>query len=1207
MATNNNIPTLVSFIPQIDGEFKSRFYNAVKAFTKDLPPAEKCKIAEQEIYWVENECRMNLNQRKRYRAIWSLLKDLINGSWNAEFINGVLYMRMPQVITPKDAKGNDAIREIKDKIRGWMKENRQEKINISKPFIDEMERSSKNHKGIINLIAEGPELFERLEKVKNGHLSIEKAIVPYLQLVNDEKDPFTGLRLRDIWRYFRLTWSNPAENTPGRTLQYLVRDAASPNHAIMGIASLENCPLRILDRDKFIGWEPESFISNYGKSPSAKKESIHALLRFIDESIEDIDYSKICKEDDVRNPTSELIDKLSLSRITAIDNSNKQLRIPMQTKADRDNYANSLFNKKRVVAISKLLTAKYHFLKLLQSANFIAEYDKFIESKDGIKYINDALLAHKSRHIGSSMMELNVCGAIPPYNEILSGKLVALLALSPQVIHDYKTHYQNSKSEIASRMKNKSVIRPADLAYIGTTSLYSIGSSQYNRLKIPKSLFNSTFDVKWLELGKTTGYGTLHISKLTTKYLNDTLDPEQQHSNHIMGEGASPKLRLITTALTNLLFTNVVPSPKEFTKHAMPRIVYGACLAENSQEYLMGKEETLKYYTNIGNYETDTQKIINFWRTRWLKSRLNYSPIFTRIKNYKRESLLIGEVQPRKLEQNAETLQEENLPAYDDDNLKFIRGFYRGTSAYADRAESNHLKQIHIKTELDDAILEAVQKGMDVILTGNPGDGKTHIMRALHDELASKGIKFIQELDASTKSNDELFNEWIKTDKEHIPFLLAINAAVLYSLYDYCKKNNFQFAKINEAYQQLSNSIVYHNEPTSPNQVVVFDLSKRNILTQSIVKSAISKLTDEKLYSQCHSCPHYRECSATINRNLLNDDLFQKRLCTIFEKISYLGFHATLRELQSFISYLIFANKSCDQLGKEAGSAKNDIVNLIYGESKIRGKGLLFKALCKTMDPKNISHPIWDENLLSNQNLEGTWSPLFKEPLNSIPTVDLNAFELRKRQFYFFNQHGEELLKIQNDDVTQFQQFLTDIQDPDKSKICLKQLVTSLNRFFTPEFAGKAKALRVWIGHRYNNEPRHILISQTEIPVKQFSIGIPKLSTIMNTGIKMPCNFIRLELKTNPRIHLKIDYKMYALLKAAQNGVPVLFTSSNLTKNIWRFMELLQNNTDVIDNDEIDIHLKDIQTKNEVQISIDCDENKYSSIKSVQLNSNYSN
>ena len=103
-------------------------------------------------------------------------------------------------------------------------------------------------------------------------------------------------------------------------------------------------------------------------------------------------------------------------------------------------------------------------------------------------------------------MELNVCGAIPPYNEILGGKLVALLATSPQVISDYRDRYSDKRSEIASRLKGEDVCRPADLVYVGTTSLYYVGSSQYNRLKIPGYIFNSSHDVRWKELGKTVGF-----------------------------------------------------------------------------------------------------------------------------------------------------------------------------------------------------------------------------------------------------------------------------------------------------------------------------------------------------------------------------------------------------------------------------------------------------------------------------------------------------------------------------------------------------------------------------------------------------------------------------------------------------------------------------------------------------------------------------
>lgn len=185
-------------------------------------------------------------------------------------------------------------------------------------------------------------------------------------------------------------------------------------------------------------------------------------------------------------------------------------------------------------------------------------------------------------------MELNVCGAIPPYNEILGGKLVALLATSPQVVHDYKTRYENKASEIASRLKGQPVCRPAELVYVGTTSLYYVGSSQYNRLKIPGEVFGSDFDVVWKRLGMTIGFGTMHISKATTLSLTEATSDGFNRINHVFGEGASPKMRLLTMAIRELIEATNEDS-KDFSKHAMSRIVYGACLASNTSDYLLGK------------------------------------------------------------------------------------------------------------------------------------------------------------------------------------------------------------------------------------------------------------------------------------------------------------------------------------------------------------------------------------------------------------------------------------------------------------------------------------------------------------------------------------------------------------------------------------------------------------------------------------------
>ena len=93
MITNRVIP----FRPKLEGEFRTRFYTAVQNITEETNAVELERIASEEVYWVENICSVNLAQRKKYRAIWMLLRDLIRASWKACYREGVLEMRLPSL------------------------------------------------------------------------------------------------------------------------------------------------------------------------------------------------------------------------------------------------------------------------------------------------------------------------------------------------------------------------------------------------------------------------------------------------------------------------------------------------------------------------------------------------------------------------------------------------------------------------------------------------------------------------------------------------------------------------------------------------------------------------------------------------------------------------------------------------------------------------------------------------------------------------------------------------------------------------------------------------------------------------------------------------------------------------------------------------------------------------------------------------------
>lgn len=1186
---NREIP----FRPKLEGDFRVRFYNAASEIKDGTSVLEIEKIANREIKWVEEECLFNLEQRKKYRAVWLLFRDLIRASWKTCYREGVLYMSLPS-LNGADMRDTTSP-EVKALLRSWMSESRHERLVTYTDFINRMENPGANKLGIDSLIADGGELAERLECAKNGDVAVTEAVKPYLQLVKEnERDEFTGLKLSEIWRYFRLTWSTPAETTPGRTMQYLIRDAAHPMHAVMGIASLENCAVQITCRDDFIGWNQKAYIDRLLELTSEDaRANFKTLLKYIEDGIAGIDYSELCTAATIQKPTDEDIQALQDIAADAEQRRQQLLRDSLENNIDEDEKSElgsitkdtekALYHRKRAEQLAKLLLAKKVITDLCDTEAFDDIWRDFCKGELGNSVIRNALVAQKTKHIGSSMMELNVCGAIPPYNEILGGKLVALLATSPQVVHDYKERYANKSSEIASRLKGKPVCRPADLVYVGTTSLYYVGSSQYNRLKLPKEIFESDYDVVWKQLGMTIGFGTMHISKATTMSLTEATTDDFSRINHVFGEGASPKMRLLTMSIRELLESTNEDS-KDFSKHAMSRIVYGACLAKNTFDYLLGIDKEPIYYTDMSDYRKGTDIIIDYWQNRWLRSRLNYEPIFGRIRDFnKREFLVSNQINEDEKWSFTKLKEGTHMPIGDgvQTGLQFVRDFYRGSSAYADHIDSSLLSNIHLVTRLDQAILDAAVSGKDIVLTGNPGDGKTHIIRMLKDKLEALGKSVAIEIDASTLPNEEIYRHWNEARDKKVPYVIAINAAVLYSLYQHCK----DFELVKNAYQQMSHGVVFHDEKSDVADIVVFDLSKREVLTEEILKQAIVKLTDEKHYAECKKCPLNSSCEVHRNCKLLNDELFQSRLAIILQRVALQGYHATLRELQGFISYLIFGNRTCKAITKTAGNKEFNLVNLIYS-----GKGGLFKAIQNAIDPTNISHPIWDERLLNNDIDPGTWVKDYEVPAEAIAYDNYELFQLRKRQFFFFNRDGSALLDILDDEVKHFQELLK--QDDSKT---IKELIFKLNKFFGAEKPSNSE-LQIWSGHRYDNEPRKVLISVGSIKKSGLKIGHPTLSKTMQTGIEMTTNYLRLEKKNASNIFLKIDFDMYVLLTEADRGVPVLFMESDLVKKVWRFIEQLQSVSEIDEDDPVNISLLDVQNKKKIVVKLDQEENKYSTI-----------
>ncbi len=654
--TNNNVEEL--FNPTLSQVYKNKFQELIVRMDNAYANY-RVRILKDEIETQKVSEESDIEKLK-YVASLRVLLDLIQQGWVVDIRNGALYL----LFSSKNSNNKDYI-----KYRLSFEKNAQFEEKSIVQFVERMEKNrtfNGREISIKSLIGDPTAL---INKINNNEVIVN----PYIQQVTHDRDVYTGYKLSDIWRYFRYTWSIPYKTMPGRNIYYLVRDGAQENHPIIGIFALGNSILNLTVRDNDIGWTIDAVDTNMarkqeiqksnkqisqteGKEVSAKIERfleseeeyikrteeyasklLNQLETNIKEALNDIYVKDLGYHRNTRHSAEVYIQKLREQA--------EELRQKNMNNTKSDNVTDwvaeaesDLFKKKRLIELAKILETRNIFQKY-HTSSAREQMLAMLKKDDGRKAISAALLANRKNKIGANMMDIIVCGAIPPYNELLGGKLVSILACSPQVISDYTSRYKKQVSEIASRMKGKRVIRDSRLAYMGTTSLYAVGSSQYNRIKVP---ITEDFELNYKKVGVTEGFGTVYFSKSTTDLLSRILEITDggKKINHIFGEGTSPRFRLISRGVASLGL-----KADSFLQHYSPRIVYCMELAKNSKEFLNGYTSDLQYAFDLESTESITRvtrEMSDFWYNRWLMSRIKNVDIEARLNAFKVEEFMLS-------------------------------------------------------------------------------------------------------------------------------------------------------------------------------------------------------------------------------------------------------------------------------------------------------------------------------------------------------------------------------------------------------------------------------------------------------------------------------------------------------------------------------------------------------------------------------------
>lgn len=582
------------------------------------------------------------------RLYCSLLCDLRAQSWTIGVKGKAL-----QLTAPRPNSESPDLRKAQVRKAHLLERDSQLSQASTRRFIREMEQRCRHgHEwhSVASLMRDGRDLSRSLRAIaalpvgEKRTEALRVAIDPYIEVADSGSVcPFTGLRLLDIWRYFRHTWSTPYLSTPGRRMLFLVRDRAAHNHPVIGIGALGSAIIQLAPRDTWIGWTTEQLWARLRERPTV------TWGRWLDRSItrlingiysKDLVAKGVITRAAMRKPAPADIARLRkraaeerrLHHLYPKRNLHKTTTKSVGKTDWRTQAETHLFRGKRAGALADLLEARRKLLDAGLRKPSAKGMKKLVSMAGGKQAVSTILRQMKATHAGVDMMDITVCGAIAPYNAILGGKLVSLLMASPQVRDAYAQRYASAVSVIASSMAGRAVTRRPNLVLLGTTSLYDIAPAQYNRLNMPAERAGGLAGeaLTFLPIGQTAGYGSYHFSRSTMALIELVLARLRSGRpvNSIFGEGVNPKLRKVRSALDML----GLPADA-LLQHSSPRLIYAVPLASNFREILMGLAARPKML--LPGTREATQAIVDFWRERWLARRIEREGVLDDVERHR--------------------------------------------------------------------------------------------------------------------------------------------------------------------------------------------------------------------------------------------------------------------------------------------------------------------------------------------------------------------------------------------------------------------------------------------------------------------------------------------------------------------------------------------------------------------------------------------
>lgn len=506
------------------------------------------------------------------------------------------------------------------------------------------------------------------------------------------------------------------------------------------------------------------------------------------------------------------------------------------------------------------------------------------------------------------------------------------------------------------------------------------------------------------------------------------------------------------------------------------------------------------------------------------------------------------------------------------DNLQFVKKLYNGKNCYSDHMSSKEIENLHLKSKLEDITVEMIEKKRIVFLTGNPGDGKTFIIKAIEKRIP-KDVYIQTDLNSEVEYSS-IAQKIINCYKNNKPAIIAVNE---YPFLLLCRAIENQDEKIYKEIINVKKSvIVYDMSQILGGRIAILDLNKRSLmtkerhLTDEIIVKFISLLKDEKNNSVLAS-----------NIRALSNEKIRQQVVDLFELVSFGCTHFVTRDILGAIAFLLTA---CTMSEYE-----ND---LPYYSAIFEGKNKLLKCV-QQFDPIYLSNPSLDEALWNGEVKTGwiidtpiIW-PNNKKFDNDVDEA-LKCFKDIKRKYYFENTEGHSLLNLQPNEIKKCVDDFINFESQQKK--IKEYIIHAINKLFLSSSEDK-RNLHIWTTHRFDvSKESTVVISSKIVDSSDLEILMPRPADWIN-GMEYTPDHIVLKHKKKDIPKLLIDVDFLMTLNVIENGYPIGLLAPQYEQTAATFLQELSDLGLATDNEDDEIIIAN--RKKGVKMTISIENGKY--------------